>query len=87
MKKFEHEIQDEGENVIALALEPGQSGGVEVEQGVAVLYLNRAAARFLARLFAQIAEGRYTSGFHVHLGENYDPDAAESLRVVLESES
>jgi len=74
--------EDEDTIVYEIVGEP--KGGTEIEKGVPAIYVNRAAARFLARVFAQLAEGQFTDGFHLHLGENFDPEAMETLRIVLE---
>ena len=78
------EFEELGPDVIALDEEPGQKGGIELDGNVPVLYVNRKSCRFFARLFAQLEQGQFSEGFHVHLGENFDPEAPEILRVILE---
>ena len=71
-------------NAITYETVSGQAGGVEIDGGVPVLYVNREGCEFLAQLFSQLAAGHCDRGFHVHLGENLNPEAPEVIRVVLE---
>jgi hypothetical protein len=56
---------------------------VRVEEGVPGLYGNVAGLTFVAKVLAKMAAGPHVPGFHVHLGQNLDPDAPEMLRIIL----
>lgn len=57
---------------------------VLVENGVPVIYANRAALIFLAKTFIKIAVCPYRDGFHVHLNQDLDAEKAEAVRVILD---
>ena len=62
---------------------PVQRAMTTIEEQVPVLYLNKGACRLLAEIFAKLAMGSYSEGFHVHLGKDCDPEREEMLRVIL----
>src|SRR5262245_4254218 len=84
---FEFDFEDSGPNSINYNVSgpPSQIASTGVENGVPVLYVNKGACRFLAELFARLALGTHRDGFHLHLGENFDPDGEEMIRVVIDS--
>jgi len=82
--RFVHEVDSLEPNTITYETEPGQAGGVELDGAVPVFYVNQKGCQFLAKLFAQLALGQCSRGFHVHLGEGLDPEAPEVVRIVIE---
>jgi hypothetical protein len=47
------------------------------------IYLNKTACVFLAKLLLQMGLGSARKGYHLHLGQNFEPDEAEALRIVI----
>ena len=85
-KRFEFEFEDRDPQtfIIDYAGERDHKAVTQVEHGVPVLYVNRQACAFLARIFARLALGSYDGGYHLHFGKNFNPDSLETLRIVLE---
>ena len=82
-KTLTYTIEDNGPNCIVYETEVGQRATVANEGGVPVIYLNRRACVFLSKLFAQLGEGNMLDGFHLHLGQDLDPEGEEAVRIVL----
>ena len=58
---------------------------VWVEHGTPVISGNPGGLLVLAKILIQMAlSPDYGNGFHVHLAENYDPDRADCLTVMLD---
>ena len=81
--RISFEFEDLGVDTIEYETEQGQQATVAVEDGIPVLYLNQPACVFLAKLFTQLGHGRFSPGFHIHLGKGLDPEAPEAIRVVI----
>jgi hypothetical protein len=89
-KKFEFEFEDSPSNkgiTFEYAEEVEERMTVTVENGVPVIYANREGFLLLARTCAKFGLGSYSSGFHVHLTQDFDEDKGEALRLVLDIES
>ncbi len=82
-KRFTHEFEDQGSGALTYEVTDKDHLEVKVEDGLAVLYVNRQGAALLARIAAQMSLGSYEEGFHLHLERNFDPDEPEALRLVL----
>jgi hypothetical protein len=52
-----------------------------VEDGMPVLYVNKGACKVLAEIFAKLALGSHSKGFHIHLHDNFDDKKKEILRI------
>jgi hypothetical protein len=66
---------------------PTEIACTTIEGGVPVLYVNKEACRLLAEIFARLALGTHRDGFHLHLRENFDSDASEMMRIVVDSQN
>ena len=85
-QRFEFEFEDESESgTISFDYDPSddEKMGVSIEDGVPVIYANRAALLVLAKTLIKMAVSRYPDGFHVHLEEDFNADRPEILRVIL----
>jgi len=82
-KKFIVDCQDEGPNTLSYEVDESATLSVEIDDGSAVLVVNKPAAECLASIFARLATGSYENGFHLHVEENFDPDSGEALRVLF----
>jgi hypothetical protein len=51
-----------------------------------VLSLNKQACGAFARLFAQLAEGNYENGYHLHISLTEKQKGHEGLRIVLDQD-
>ncbi len=51
-----------------------------------ILSLNKQACGAFARLFAQLAEGNYEEGYHLHISLTEKQKGHEGLRIVLDQE-
>ena len=87
MKSFNFEFEDERPNHITFEYSADADEELDtlVENGVPILYANRSALLTLARLFAKMALGEYTEGFHVHLRKDFNADEPDRLIVMLHS--
>ncbi len=86
---FMCKFEDEGPSSITYKTTgpPTETACTTVEDGTPVLYLNKAACKLLAEIFAKLAMGNYADGFHLHLEKNFDPDEVEMLRIVIAFQS
>jgi hypothetical protein len=84
---FECDFEDLGPDRLSYEAEgpPQETASAAVEDGVAVLYVNKGACRLLAEVFAKLALGTHAKGFHVHLRQNFDFEGPEMLRITLTS--
>lgn len=84
---FEFEFEDQSQHG-TISFDYSESTderlSVLVEEGVSVVYANRAALLVLAKTFIKLAVCPYRDGFHVHLNEDLDADQPETLRVILD---
>lgn len=80
-----YEFEDLGPDRIAFAISdpPSEKMVATVEDGTTALYVNKPACRVLAEIFARLAEGSHSEGFHVHLHEDFDAVRPEVLRIAL----
>jgi hypothetical protein len=88
-KKFEYEFEDAScGNTISFEYnsEKEEKMAVIVENGIPAIYLNREALLLLAKTFVKIALGTYSSGFHLHLSQDFDADKPEAVRIILHEE-
>ena len=46
---------------------------LDVENGEIVLYANKDALVSLAKILLQIGLGNYPAGFHLHVGQDFEP--------------
>ena len=86
-KKFEFEFEDkssEGAISFDYGKEFDETISVKIEGGVPVIYANRSSLLLLAKTFIKMAIGNYSSGFHVHLNQDFDADKPEVIRVILD---
>ena len=83
--QFERDFEDQGPSRLTyeIASPDRANATVATEDGEAVLYLNEEACKVFAEIFAKLALGTYTQGFHLHVRENFDFDRAEILRISL----
>ncbi|MEL7226647.1 MAG: hypothetical protein AAF810_25095 [Cyanobacteria bacterium P01_D01_bin.36] len=91
-KRFEFKFHDRSaENVISFDYNDAmdEEMTVSIEHGVAVIYANKQAYLTLAKAFIKLALGNYQSGFHFHLGQDFNDDDPNAMRchVVDSSES
>ena len=87
-------FQCDGDSSISIPFDNDSSGRYEAEiypeaaelgDGI-VLAADREGFAALAKVFAQLATGDYSDGFHVHLGwRESDGHGAVGLRIVLSS--
>lgn len=85
-QKFEFEFEDQSsENRISFEFDDSaeEDFSISFEDGVAVMYANRAALLTLAKAFVKMALCDYSDGFHIHLRKNFDADESEAFRVIL----
>jgi hypothetical protein len=85
-EKFEFEFEDtSSKNTITFEYdnEVEEKMSVVLENDVPVIYVNRQALLFLAKTFIKIALGKYSTGFHIHLAQDFDADQPEAIRIVL----
>lgn len=84
MKSFNFEFEDERTNHITFEYSPDGDEQLDtlVEKGLPILYANRPALLSLAKLFAKMALGDYTDGFHVHLRKDFDADQPDRSIVM-----
>lgn len=54
-----------------------------VKDGMPVLYVNKGACKVLAEIFAKLALGSHSKGFHIHLHDDFDDKKKEILRIGL----
>jgi hypothetical protein len=85
--RFEFEFDDTGPSNLQYEFEgpPNQKAEVAIEAGVPSLYISKDACKVLAQIFAKLALGSHSMGFHLHLRQDFDFDKAEILRIVLVS--
>lgn len=86
-KRFEFEFDDQSQQgTISFAYDDAvdERMSVLVENGIPVIYANRATLVFLAKTFIKMALCAYPDGFHVHLNQDMDADKPEALRVILD---
>ena len=84
-KSFEYNFAVDKPNRITFEYSPeaDERMRTDVQEGVPFLSLNRPAMITLARILIKMAYGDYTSGFHVHLPEDFNADLPECLTAVL----
>ena len=86
-RRFEFEFEDQSQGG-TISFEYSDSVderlSVSIEDGVSVVYANRAALLVLAKTFIRMVLCPYADGFHVHLSEDLDGDKSETLRVILD---
>lgn len=85
-RRFEFEFEDQSQaGTISFDYSDSDDErlSVLIEEGVSVLYANRAALLVLAKTLIKMATCQYTDGFHVHLNEDLDAEKPERLRVIL----
>ena len=82
---FAIEFEDLGPSTLSYGISdpPVEKMTTTVEDQLPVIYANRDACKVLAEIFAKLAVGSYSNGFHVHLHENLDVDQKEILRIGL----
>jgi hypothetical protein len=85
---FECDFDDLGPNRITYQMSgpPTETACTTVEDGTPVLYLNKGACKLLAEIFAKLALGSYSDGFHLHLRKNFAPEEVEMLRIIVASQ-
>lgn len=85
-RRFEFEFEDESERG-TISFDYSESDderlSVSIEEGVPVVYANRAALLVLAKTLIKMAVCGYPDGFHMHLKEDFDADKPEILRLIL----
>ena len=82
-KRFTYRFEDEGPSTLSYQVGADARMECTVENGVNVIYINRRAAHVLATVFAKLALGSHTHGFHLHLERDLDPEKPEALRISL----
>ena len=86
MKKFEYEFEDfSSQNRIEFDFDEEIDEKLEVviESGMPVMYANKEAYLTLAKSFLKMALCEYSSGFHLHLRQDFDGDQRETIRCHL----
>jgi hypothetical protein len=85
-RRFEFEFEDESPSTLSIDYSEliDEKLTVLVEEGVSVVYANRAALLVLAKTFIKMAVCSYPDGFHLHLNDDFDADKPETLRVILD---
>jgi len=86
-KRFEFEFDDQSQQrTISFDYDEAvdERMSVLVENGMPVIYANRATLVFLAKAFIKMALCSYPAGFHVHLNQDLDAEKPEVLRVILD---
>lgn len=88
-KTFSYEFEDESDRSrmsFEYDEEIEEKISVIVEDGIPVIYGNKQAYLFLAKVFCKLSLGNYESGFHLHLNMDLGGDEPEILRVILDDE-
>ena len=81
---FVFEFDDAGSSSLSDTIDEADKLSVDTDYDTCpVIYLNKAGCVFLAKLLLQMGLGSVKSGFHMHLGKNFDPEKAEILRIVV----
>ena len=81
---FVFEFDDAGSSSLSYTIDEADKLSVDTDCDTCpVIYLNRAGCVFLAKLLLQMGLGSVKSGFHMHLGKNFDPEKADILRIVV----
>ncbi|WP_017297103.1 hypothetical protein [Nodosilinea nodulosa] len=84
--KFEFEFEDYSpKNSIEFDFdeEMDEEMKIVIENKIPVLYANKQAYLTLAKAFIKLALGKYSSGFHFHLRQDFDADEKEVIRCHL----
>ena len=86
--RFAIEFEDLGPSRIAYEVTspPIERAATAIEEQLPALYVNKAACKVFAEVFAKLAVGSYSEGFHVHLYEDFDDSRKEMLRISLTNE-
>ena len=85
-KRFEFKFDDQSQQgTISFDYDEAvdERMSVLVENGIPVIYANRATLFFLAKTLIKMALCPYPDGFHVHLNEDLDAEKPEALRMIL----
>jgi hypothetical protein len=84
-KKFEYVFTDESPRTISFDYDEKseEKMSVVVENGTCVIYANQFALLTLAKVLVKMGLCGYQKGFHIHIGEDFDVDNPECLRVIL----
>ncbi len=77
------EYEDNGQSDLSYSFNGTEKTVLELKNGMAILYCNRSACKVFAEIFAKLAFGKYASGFHIHLEENFDFDKNETICICL----
>lgn len=85
-KQFAYEFEDDisGKTIsFEYDNETEENLTIDIEGDIPVIYANRQALIFLAKIFIKMSMGTYDPGFHVHVHQELDADKSEALRIIL----
>jgi hypothetical protein len=74
---------DERPGILSYDLGGEEALAVTMDGRAPTLYVNRAGAEVLAKVFAKLALGPYEPGFHIHLKENFDDEPAQDALTMV----
>ena len=64
-------------------LDGAETLAVDQQDGTAYLYANKVGFSVLAKIFAQLADGPYENGYHIHLQRDFGEAGPDVITVVL----
>ena len=88
VKHFAFQFEDAGSSSLSYTIDAADKLSIDTDYDTCpVLYLNKTGCVFLAKILLQMGLGSVKSGFHLHLGKNFDPEKPEILRIVVAEET
>jgi hypothetical protein len=81
-------FEDEGPKTFSYEIDRAENAQLSSSagDGDVTLYLSRAGCQKLAELLVKLGGSSYQPGFHLHIGKDFDPDAARVLCLTLSDE-